>query len=74
MAEIITFQMDPIELEELRKDKAYLKVVKKYQKEEEELKKKHQKQRDSVQKQQVSLFFITTHSSPLLTFFLFPMG
>lgn len=46
--------MDPIDIEDLRKDKAFLKITKKYQKEEEDMKKKHQKQRDSVQKQQVN--------------------
>ncbi|WKY09940.1 hypothetical protein Q1695_002358 [Nippostrongylus brasiliensis] len=45
-------QVEPIDVEELKKDKAFNKLLKKFQKDSEELKKKHQKQRDSIQKQQ----------------------
>lgn len=40
-------------MEELKKDKVFAKLLKRFQKDSEELKKKHQKQRDSIQKQQV---------------------
>ncbi|CAI4223333.1 unnamed protein product [Auanema sp. JU1783] len=46
------FKVDPIEIDDLRKDKQFAKLLKKIQKDEEDLKKKHQKQRDSIQKQQ----------------------
>ncbi|CAB3397663.1 unnamed protein product [Caenorhabditis bovis] len=46
------FKVDPIEVEDLRRDKAFLKLLKKFQKDLEDLRKKHQKQRDSIQKQQ----------------------
>ncbi|ETN73900.1 Phosphatidylinositol-specific phospholipase C, X domain protein [Necator americanus] len=45
-------QVEPIEVDDLKKDKLFAKLLKKFQKENEELKKKHQKQRDSIQKQQ----------------------
>lgn len=48
-----SLQVEPIEVDDLKKDKLFAKLLKKFQKESEELKKKHQKQRDSIQKQQV---------------------
>ncbi|CAJ0589563.1 unnamed protein product [Cylicocyclus nassatus] len=46
------FKVEPIEVDDLKKDKAFIKLLKKFQKESDDLKKKHQKQRDSIQKQQ----------------------
>ncbi|CAI5451191.1 unnamed protein product [Caenorhabditis angaria] len=46
------FKVDPIEVEDLRRDKAFVKLLKKFQKDLEDLRKKHQKQRESIQKQQ----------------------
>ncbi|VDL72105.1 unnamed protein product [Nippostrongylus brasiliensis] len=51
-APVDKFKVEPIDVEELKKDKAFNKLLKKFQKDSEELKKKHQKQRDSIQKQQ----------------------
>ncbi|KHJ94135.1 Phosphatidylinositol-specific phospholipase C, Y domain protein [Oesophagostomum dentatum] len=51
-APVDKFKVEPIEVEDLKKDKAFAKLLKKFQKESEDLKKKHQKQRDSIQKQQ----------------------
>ncbi|VDM55955.1 unnamed protein product [Angiostrongylus costaricensis] len=45
-------QVDPIDVDELKKDKLFTKLLKKLQKDSEDLKKKHQKQRESIQKQQ----------------------
>ncbi|PAV88183.1 hypothetical protein WR25_19754 [Diploscapter pachys] len=47
-------QVDPIDVSELKKDKAFAKLQKKLQKDMEDLKRKHLKQRDCVQKQQQS--------------------
>ncbi|EPB68258.1 C2 domain protein [Ancylostoma ceylanicum] len=52
-APVDKFKVEPIEVDDLKKDKLFAKLLKKFQKESEELKKKHQKQRDSIQKQQV---------------------
>ncbi|CTQ86730.1 1-phosphatidylinositol 4,5-bisphosphate phosphodiesterase [Caenorhabditis elegans] len=46
------FKVDPIEVDDLRRDKAFAKLLKRFQKELDDLRKKHQKQRDSIQKQQ----------------------
>ncbi|KAK6022897.1 hypothetical protein OSTOST_11387, partial [Ostertagia ostertagi] len=46
-------KVEPIDVDELKKDKVFAKLLKRFQKDSEELKKKHQKQRDSIQKQQV---------------------
>lgn len=46
------FKVDPIEVDDLRRDKAFAKLLKKFQKDLDDLRKKHQKQRDSIQKQQ----------------------
>ncbi|CAI2354285.1 unnamed protein product [Caenorhabditis sp. 36 PRJEB53466] len=46
------FKVDPIEVDDLRRDKAFGKLLKKFQKDLDDLRKKHQKQRDSIQKQQ----------------------
>ncbi|VDK24499.1 unnamed protein product [Anisakis simplex] len=43
-----------INVAELKKDKCFIKLIKKLQKDMDELKKRHQKQRDSIQKQQQS--------------------
>ncbi|KAK6756275.1 hypothetical protein RB195_014588 [Necator americanus] len=51
-APVDKFKVEPIEVDDLKKDKLFAKLLKKFQKENEELKKKHQKQRDSIQKQQ----------------------
>jgi phosphatidylinositol phospholipase C beta len=49
---LIAFQSDPINLNDLRKDKSYQKLAKKMNKELDEMRKRHQKQRDSIQKLQ----------------------
>uniref|UniRef100_A0A0N5C0L9 1-phosphatidylinositol 4,5-bisphosphate phosphodiesterase n=1 Tax=Strongyloides papillosus TaxID=174720 RepID=A0A0N5C0L9_STREA len=46
------FKIKTIDVEEIKKDKVFVKLMKKQQKDVEELKKKHGKQRDSIQKQQ----------------------
>uniref|UniRef100_A0A913HGF2 Phosphoinositide phospholipase C n=1 Tax=Strongyloides stercoralis TaxID=6248 RepID=A0A913HGF2_STRER len=46
------FKIKIIDIEEIKKDKAFIKLMKKQQKDIEELKKKHGKQRDYIQKQQ----------------------
>lgn len=51
-ASVDKFKVEPIDVEELKKDKVFAKLLKRFQKDSEELKKKHQKQRDSIQKQQ----------------------
>ena len=48
-----SFQVDAIDLADLRKDKTFVKMQKKQQKDVEEMKKKHTKQRENIQKQQV---------------------
>ncbi|KAK5982263.1 hypothetical protein GCK32_010998, partial [Trichostrongylus colubriformis] len=48
-------QVEPIDVDELKKDKVFAKLLKRFQKDSEELKRKHQKQRDSIQKQQVCI-------------------
>ncbi|VDO56108.1 unnamed protein product [Haemonchus placei] len=52
-ASVDKFKVEPIDVDELKKDKAFAKLLKRFQKDSEELKRKHQKQRDSIQKQQV---------------------
>lgn len=64
---------------ELKKDKCFVKLTKKLQKDLDDLKRRHQKQRDSIQKQQVVsyftsllnflikvLVFVSTHNSIFL--------
>nr|CDJ83436.1 Phospholipase C and C2 calcium-dependent membrane targeting and Protein of unknown function DUF1154 domain containing protein [Haemonchus contortus] len=51
-ASVDKFKVEPIDVDELKKDKAFAKLLKRFQKDSEELKRKHQKQRDSIQKQQ----------------------
>lgn len=51
------FQMEAINVSDLKKDKCFQKLVRKFQKDMNELKKRHQKQRESVQKQQVTTCF-----------------
>ncbi|GMS80830.1 hypothetical protein PENTCL1PPCAC_3005 [Pristionchus entomophagus] len=46
------FKVEAVDVAELRKEKAFLKIQKKLAKDMEELKKKHTKQRESIQKQQ----------------------
>ncbi|GMR59752.1 hypothetical protein PMAYCL1PPCAC_29947 [Pristionchus mayeri] len=46
------FKVEAVDVAELRKDKAFLKIQKKLAKDMEELKRKHTKQRESIQKQQ----------------------
>ncbi|KAI6213623.1 Phosphoinositide phospholipase C [Aphelenchoides besseyi] len=46
------YKSDPININDLRKDKAFQKLAKKLHKENEELRKRHQKARDSIQKLQ----------------------
>lgn len=45
--------METVDINDLRKDKAFQKLFKKHQKDFEDMKKRHQKQRDNIQKQQV---------------------
>ncbi|WKY09935.1 hypothetical protein Q1695_002358 [Nippostrongylus brasiliensis] len=70
-APVDKFKVEPIDVEELKKDKAFNKLLKKFQKDSEELKKKHQKQRDSIQKQQprrrASIAWIQTNVDKLMT-------
>lgn len=47
--------MEAINIGDLKKDKCFQKLVRKFQKDMNELKKRHQKQRESVQKQQVTI-------------------
>ncbi|CAD6193233.1 unnamed protein product [Caenorhabditis auriculariae] len=51
-ASVDKFKVDPIDIDDLKRDKSFTKLLKKFQKDIEELKKKQQKQRDSIQKQQ----------------------
>lgn len=46
------FQSEPINLNDLRKDKIFQKLSKKIKKDLEEMRRRHQKSRDSIQKQQ----------------------
>ncbi|CAJ0948306.1 unnamed protein product, partial [Mesorhabditis belari] len=46
------FKVDPISVEELRRDKSFQKLMKKHQKDLEEMRKKHQKQGGNIRKQQ----------------------
>ncbi|KAI6189843.1 Phosphoinositide phospholipase C [Aphelenchoides bicaudatus] len=46
------YKSEPINLNDLRKDKSFQKLAKKMKKELEEMRRRHQKQRDSIQKQQ----------------------
>ncbi|CTQ86731.1 1-phosphatidylinositol 4,5-bisphosphate phosphodiesterase [Caenorhabditis elegans] len=67
------FKVDPIEVDDLRRDKAFAKLLKRFQKELDDLRKKHQKQRDSIQKQQParrrnsSIAWIQTNVDKLIT-------
>ncbi|CAP26692.2 Protein CBR-EGL-8 [Caenorhabditis briggsae] len=67
------FKVDPIEVDDLRRDKAFAKLLKKFQKDLDDLRKKHQKQRDSIQKQQParrrnsSIAWIQTNVDKLIT-------
>ncbi|KAK5974372.1 hypothetical protein GCK32_011512, partial [Trichostrongylus colubriformis] len=54
-APVDKFKVEPIDVDELKKDKVFAKLLKRFQKDSEELKRKHQKQRDSIQKQQVCI-------------------
>lgn len=54
----ILFKVDAITVADLRKDKLFVKLAKKLQKDMEEQKKRHLKQRESIQKQQVRKFQI----------------
>lgn len=49
----LVFQMEDIKIEDLKKDKSYVKLTKKMEKEMIELKKKQEKQRLGIQKNQV---------------------
>ncbi|CAD5231893.1 unnamed protein product [Bursaphelenchus xylophilus] len=46
------YKSDPINLNDLRKEKSFVKLNKKFHKELDEMKKRHQKQRDAIQRQQ----------------------
>ncbi|TKR88475.1 hypothetical protein L596_012711 [Steinernema carpocapsae] len=46
------FKIDAINVNELKKDKIFIKLTKKFQKDIDDMKKRHQKQRDACQKQQ----------------------
>ncbi|KAK0413691.1 hypothetical protein QR680_006946 [Steinernema hermaphroditum] len=46
------FKIEAIDVQELKKDKAFIKLSKKFQKDIDDMKKRHQKQRDACQKQQ----------------------
>lgn len=47
--------MEAINISDLRKEKSFLKLIRKFQKDMNELKKRHHKQRGLVQKQQVTV-------------------
>ncbi len=63
--------MEPINLQDLKKDKGFQKLSKRLQKEMDEMRRRHQKQRESVQKTQVCLLNLNNKRLKYLNLLIF---